>query len=335
MLISSRFLCLLFCAILVVLLLWRLPISSSQAFCRSDSPLPVQSLSDIDWSRFAYVQYATNTAYLCNSVMMFERLHQLQSRPDRVLMYPSHLDPERDSIEGALLRKMQAQYRVRLVPIDVQSRSSSDVTWAESYTKLLAFNQTQYARVLSLDSDGTILQAMDELFLLPPAPVAMPRAYWLGFEHRLLTSAVMVIQPSASEFGDLWARIHGAGPSDYDMEILNDLYKDRAMVLPHRPYILLTGEFRAPRHTNYLGGAPHTRWNPDLVLSEAKFLHFSDWPVSKPWLKTPDPVLDQEQPACTNDTQTGRPDCRARELWLGFYRDFAQRRQRLCGLDVH
>ncbi|PYH84187.1 nucleotide-diphospho-sugar transferase [Aspergillus uvarum CBS 121591] len=294
MLLSSRHLCLLFSATL--------------------------SRRDIDWSRFAYVQYATNTAYLCNSVMMFERLHQLQSQPDRVLMYPSCLDPEMDSIEGELLRKMQAHYRARLVPIDVQSRISSDVTWAESSTKLLAFNQTQYARVLSLDSDGTILQAMDELFLLPPAPVAMPRAYWLGFEHRLLTSA---------------ERIQGAGQSDYDMEILNDLYKDRAMVLPHRPYILLTGEFRARLHTNYLGGHPHTSWNPDLVLSEAKFRHFSDWPVSKPWLKTPDTVMDQEQPACNNATQTGRPDCRSRELWLGFYQDFAQRRQRLCRLNVH
>ena len=31
-------------------------------------------------------------------------------------------------------------------------------TWTESYTKLLAFNQTQYDRVLSLDSDSTVLQ---------------------------------------------------------------------------------------------------------------------------------------------------------------------------------
>lgn len=31
-------------------------------------------------------------------------------------------------------------------------------TWAESYTKLLPFNQTQYDRVLSLDSDSTVLQ---------------------------------------------------------------------------------------------------------------------------------------------------------------------------------
>ncbi|OJJ98003.1 hypothetical protein ASPACDRAFT_122861 [Aspergillus aculeatus ATCC 16872] len=108
----------------------------------------------------------------------------------------------------------------------------------------------------------------------------MPRAYWRGFDHRLLTSAVILIQPSESEFGYIWERIQVAGKSDYDMEILNDLYQDSAMVLPHRPYILLTGEFRSKTHANYLG-APHTRWNPDLVLSEAKFLHFSDWPVSK------------------------------------------------------
>lgn len=35
------------------------------------------------------------------------------------------------------------------------------VTWAESYTKLLAFNQTEYDRVLSLDSDSTILQVQN------------------------------------------------------------------------------------------------------------------------------------------------------------------------------
>jgi len=52
-------------------------------------------------------------------------------------------------------------------------------TWSDSYTKLLAFNQTQYDRVLSLDSDSTVLKPMDELFLLPDCPVAMPRAYWL------------------------------------------------------------------------------------------------------------------------------------------------------------
>lgn len=32
--------------------------------------------------------------------------------------------------------------------------------WAKSYTKLLAFNQTEYDRVLNLDSDATISQVI-------------------------------------------------------------------------------------------------------------------------------------------------------------------------------
>ena len=35
---------------------------------------------------------------------------------------------------------------------------AAELTWAESYTKLLAFNQTQYERVLVLDSDATLLK---------------------------------------------------------------------------------------------------------------------------------------------------------------------------------
>ena len=35
---------------------------------------------------------------------------------------------------------------------------AAEPTWAESYTKLLAFNQTQYERVLMLDSDATLLK---------------------------------------------------------------------------------------------------------------------------------------------------------------------------------
>jgi alpha-N-acetylglucosamine transferase len=150
----------------------------------ASSSLAAVATGTIDWSRFAYVQYVTNTAYLCNSVMLFEILTRLQSKADRLLMYPSSfsVDTEDDSTESKLLRKARDEYKVKLVPISVQSRSGGDceflismynlvehlgightnsavsATWAESYTKLLAFNQTQYDRVLSLDSDSTILQ---------------------------------------------------------------------------------------------------------------------------------------------------------------------------------
>lgn len=121
---------------------------------------------------------------------------------------------------------------------------------------------------------------MDELFLLPPCPVAMPRAYWLNPNDRVLSSQVMLIQPSKLEFGRIMDAINNASSKDYDMEIMNNLYRDSALVLPHRPYDLLTGEFRGNNHTAYLGNQLE-EWDPYAVKAEAKYLHFSDWPVPK------------------------------------------------------
>ena len=159
-------------------------------------------------------------------------------------------------------------------------------TWAESYTKFLAFNQTEYERILHLDSDSTVLQSMDELFLIQPAFVAMPRAYWLGFDDRVLSSQLLLLQPSGYEFNRLMEITDKAGGGSYDMDILTDLYKDYAMVLPHRPYDLLTGEFKGTEHSKYIGD-PDVQWDPDAIMKELKFLHFSDWPLPKVRLKIP------------------------------------------------
>ncbi|KAL3461830.1 nucleotide-diphospho-sugar transferase [Aspergillus heterothallicus] len=277
----------------------------------NNQPYTFQTVDSINWSSFAYMQYATNAAYLCNSVMLFERLHRLTSKADRLMMYPNTFSAnEKDtSYESRLLRKARDEYGVELMPVKVQTQT----TWAESYTKLLAFNQTQYKRVLSLDSDATVLQPMDELSLLPPCPVAMPRAYWLNNSNsRTLGSHVLLIQPSEFEFARITAAIANAGSSDYDMEIVNKLYKDSALILPHRPYGLLTGEFRFTSHTAYL-----------------------DWPVPKPWVPASPSTVQEEKPACEMDPATGREDdCRARDLWLGFYADFAIRRESVCGMAV-
>ena len=157
------------------------PVDDESSASPSDAQSPASD--GIDWSRYAYVQYATNQLYLCNSVMLFEILHRLESKANRLLMYPSHFlaeegDSASETDESRLLKKARDEYDVKLQPIEVQSRSVGDreltltdipgkaptiltmaiATWAESYTKLLAFNQTQYDRVLSLDSDSTVLQ---------------------------------------------------------------------------------------------------------------------------------------------------------------------------------
>ena len=121
---------------------------------------------------------------------------------------------------------------------------------------------------------------MDELFLIEPAWIAMPRAYWLGFEGRVLSSQLLLLQPSEYEFDRVMKATADAGYNDYDMDILNKLYQDSAMILPHKNYDLLTGEFRGDDHQKYLQDNEQG-WDPDLVLKEAKYIHFSDWPLPK------------------------------------------------------
>ena len=137
------------------------PATFSQPFQTPVEPSPSTDSSDVRWSDFAYVQYITNGNYLCNSVMIVESLHRTGAKADRIMMYPKDWkisepnDPEA-SIESKLLTQARDLYGAKLVPIQVQSLDKGDATWQDSFTKLLAFNQTQYKRVMSLDSDATV-----------------------------------------------------------------------------------------------------------------------------------------------------------------------------------
>ncbi|KAL2754263.1 glycosyltransferase family 8 protein [Sodiomyces alcalophilus JCM 7366] len=322
----------------------------------------------VDWSRFAYVQYVTDSVYLCNAVMIFESLHRLQSKADRLMMYPAFMmSPDAtvaSSHDERLLIKARDEYGVKLAPIQIQRRDGLDgasvhlkstllqplplfppspfaplpfsslslstaQTWSDSFTKLLAFNQTQYDRVLSLDSDSTILQPMDELFLLPPCPIAMPRAYWLFPAKPMLSSQIMLLTPSAAEFARVQHKIDSAAPDDYDMEVVNHLYKDTALVLPHRPYDLLTSEFRRDDHVPYLGSDAEA-WDPVAVFNEVKFVHFSDWPIPKPWLATPEQLRKERESRCKEKDREDGQKCIDMTLWNELYVDFRERRQRVC-----
>lgn len=165
----------------------------------------------------------------------------------------------------------------------------------------------------------------------------MPRAYWLYPEKEILSSQIMLVTPSAAEFARIRAKIDSAGENDYDMEIVNTLYRDSALVLPHRPYDLLTRTIAGDHIKEYLGN-DHEAVDPVAVYNEAKLLHFSDWPVHKPWLYSPPELMQAHQPKCV--VKDDVEDCAARDLWLGFYTDFRARRkvssdrQRLVGFNA-
>jgi len=97
--------------------------------------------------------------------MIFESLDRVGAKASKVMMYPQGWNVSGSDHTSGLLREARDSYGVQLSPIQVQ-HLEGDTTWADSFTKLLAFNQTQFKRVLSLDSDATVLQSMDELAIL-------------------------------------------------------------------------------------------------------------------------------------------------------------------------
>lgn len=315
-----------------------------------------ESLTRTNWSKYAYVTYATDEHNLCNALMVFESLHRLGSKADRVML---HNPQWASTSQGAkdrpaqMLHILENKYDVVLKPVQMLDErgettliSGEHSTWDTSITKLRAFELTEYERVLAIDSDVTVLQNMDELFLLPKAPVAMPRAYWSDGPSSSwpFTSLLVLLEPSKAELKGMletlrswWmeAAKHKELNRSYDMELLNHRFGSSAMVLPHRPYALLSAEFRNKNHDAYLGtiNAPQElkgHFDPDEVLKEAKLVHFSDWPLPKPWIMWPYNGLAEVQPNCTAIHGDKVYTCRERDVWKHLYDDFRERRKDVC-----
>jgi len=280
---------------------------------KTTSIIPTHTIEESEWKQFAYVQYATNLPYLCNSVMTFESLHRLGAKADKLLLYDQNwkVDGSSDRPESRLLISLRDDYGVVLKPIEVITQKS-DPTWSESFTKFLAFNQTEYKRVAAIDSDTNILQNIDELFLFPSTFLAMPKMYWEP-KKEFYTSLLLLIEPKAAEYQRLVDMMKEGG-NGFDMDIINKLYKGQIATLPHETYAVLTGEWRATDHKFFSG---NETWDPVLAYEKTKILHFSDWPVAKPWLNS---SLEVSAPNMEPE----------RTIWFKFYGEFKSRRKRLC-----
>lgn len=59
---------------------------------------------------------------------------------------------------------------------------------------------------------------MDELFLLPHCTVALPQAYWINPEQHVLSSQIMLIEPSEFEHGRVMHAMENKGANDFDID---------------------------------------------------------------------------------------------------------------------
>lgn len=146
----------------------------------------------------------------------------------------------------------------------------------------------------------------------------------------------MVLTPSPSSFSLVEAAIKKARYGVYDMEIMNSLFGSTCLLLPHRIYALLSGEYRSNNHDPFLnldttlgvgegGEREREDWNPDMVINDAKFVHFSDHPLGKPWMIS-EQDIEKVAPKC-NKISGWEEECRTRDVWLDLYEDFRERRQ--------
>ncbi|KAL0930669.1 alphan-acetylglucosamine transferase [Colletotrichum truncatum] len=287
-------------------------------------------------SRFAYAQYATDINYLCNAVINFNRLERFGAQNDMVLIFPNTWTQGK-SPEAKALRKLHADHpRIILRPLEYLriSKTKASATWADSLNKFHAFKLTEYERVMIFDSDTQVLNNLDLYFSLPKAPVAVPRAYWLNEKgtpaaDQVLSSHVMLLQPDEHLHATLVAKSLSSGK--LDMDLVNLMLKDSASILPHRRLALLTGEFRSKDHEKYL--APDSdAWDPVAEVSNAHLVHFSDWPLPKPWVPHTKEQWAAALPECDEgeEDRPGRPRCADRLMWTRFYEDYADDRKHYC-----
>lgn len=173
---------------------------------------------------------------------------------------------------------------------------------------------------------------MDELFLLPTAPIAMPRAYWMNETHAQLSAQVLLAEPSTTMFERLLNAVASSDGKSSEMDILSDMFHDSALVIPHRKYNMLTSELRRAddEHAIYLQREDEA-WDVDAVMAETTYIHFSDWPVPKPWMMPKDDWFTKNYAPACKKRERQSPDCHQRDIWRSLYTDFIMKRQEICG----
>jgi hypothetical protein len=224
---------------------------------------------------------------------------------------------------------------ILLQGFDIISTKKGDSTWANSLTKLHSFGLTNWTRVLAFDSDSLILNHMDHYFQTPAASIAVPRAYWLNdndanLAEQVLCSHVMLLEPNQGLYEKVLHEARQSG--EFDMEVINHMFKTSALILPHRRLALLTGEFRGHDHSKYLAPNEDEEWNATAEVSESFLVHFSDWPLPKPWKRRSKAQWEAAVPQCNEDhaEATDGPYCADRTVWTSFYEDYDMYKSQQC-----
>ena len=117
-------------------------------------------------------------------------IHVLNRTPESVDLILVLLKGKRQTTFDEKFNKIGA----KIIEVDpLQQAYHSSGYYTDVMTKFRVFDLIEYDRFIYMDSDSIYLKNMDNLFLIPPTPLAVPKAYWLD---NFLTTILMVVQPT-------------------------------------------------------------------------------------------------------------------------------------------
>jgi hypothetical protein len=262
-----------------------------------------------------------------------------------MMFYPADWNPDEKNANSSktngltararLLRTATEAYFVKLAPLEILSADHPERSlWMGSYTKLLAFGLIEYKRILVISPDSTVLKNLDELFLFPSVPVAMPFIYRpeIPLPTYKYSSQLLLVEPADDYFNSIKETIQRKGVNSSDLDIISTAIQRKPLRIPQRPYHFPTSEFRQRSHTAYITDRNTSEvWDPERMMGEAKVLQFDD-NVPKPWIKAKKGIMNGNMPMCRERDGFGATDCRDRAIWLGVYDMFRLRRESVCGV---
>ncbi|TKA81312.1 hypothetical protein B0A49_00311 [Cryomyces minteri] len=279
---------------------------------------PSEAAADVDWRTLAHVQLVASHAAVCSAIMLFGDLARQRSPARRVLLFPrSWAVEKRRAKKGAvadpyldtsrrLLRLAARRYGVVLQPVEPLQAGMEgegvDEDDPSAYSLASLWGLAEFERVLWLRTPGLLLDAapLDALLAFEPVQGTAD-----------IAAEVLLVRPSAEEFGRLAAAAAASSPSTS----ATGVFQSSTTLLPNVAALLAT--------TAALYNTSDS-FNATAYLHAAAYVRIADAGLPGPEFDVPLAAKVRARPLRTQ----------AERVWSELYERFRQRRMDVCGLDL-
>ncbi len=154
--------------------------------------------------KISWISLLTNNEYLPGILVLNKSLEKVGTEIPLLLLLSSNIS----SRVRIILEKNNIKYKIITNDVNNPTNVNPAHRWYSTYSKLLAFNQTQFDKIIFLDADMLILRNIDDLFDMPHMS-AVDSGSMLPRKKELIhmNSGLIVIEPDNKLFKDMSEKI--------------------------------------------------------------------------------------------------------------------------------